>query len=285
MDRTVATGTGYIGQYQPEAAQLYESLARCPDDLLLFMHHVPYTHVLHSGRTVIQYVYDSHYQGADSVAAYVRAWTALEGHVDDERYEAVLAQLTYQAGQAIVWRDAVTSWFARASGIPDAQGRVGHHGGRIEAESAVLSGYADVEVTPWETASGGRAIECRSASCTAAFRVDGGPGWYDVTIQYFDVNTGTARFRLLRGNQVLDEWSAADRVPTRKLDGSSSARRVVRGVALRSGDQLRVEGTPDRDETAALDYIEITAASSAAAPARSARPARKGTPPARPSGR
>ena len=28
--------------------------ATCPDDLLLFMHHVPYTHVLHCGNTVIQ---------------------------------------------------------------------------------------------------------------------------------------------------------------------------------------------------------------------------------------
>ncbi len=37
----------------------------------------------------------------------VRDWKALAGRVDDERYHAVLAQLEYQAGQAIVWRDAV----------------------------------------------------------------------------------------------------------------------------------------------------------------------------------
>ena len=42
MDRTVATGTGYIGQYPPEVQKLYESLANCPDELLLFFHHVPY---------------------------------------------------------------------------------------------------------------------------------------------------------------------------------------------------------------------------------------------------
>src|SRR5581483_8735733 len=38
MDRTVATGTGYIGQYSTEVARMYESLALCPDNLLLFMH-------------------------------------------------------------------------------------------------------------------------------------------------------------------------------------------------------------------------------------------------------
>jgi alpha-glucuronidase len=53
----------YIGQYPPEVAKMYESLDTTPDDLLLFFHHVPYTYKLHSGETVIQYVYDSHYKG------------------------------------------------------------------------------------------------------------------------------------------------------------------------------------------------------------------------------
>ena len=64
MDRTVATGTGFIGQYRPQVAQGFESLAECPDELLLFMHHVPYTHALHSGKTVIQSLYDSHHDGS-----------------------------------------------------------------------------------------------------------------------------------------------------------------------------------------------------------------------------
>ena len=79
MDRTVATGTGYIGQYRPAVARIYESLATCPDDLLLFMHHVPYTYVLHDGKTVIQYIYDSHYDGAEAVEEYVRDWQPLDG--------------------------------------------------------------------------------------------------------------------------------------------------------------------------------------------------------------
>ena len=120
MDRTAATGTGFIGQYWPEVALLYESLNTCPDDLVLFMHHVPYTHVLHSGKTVIQYLYDSHYDGAEAVEGYVEEWRGLKGLVDERRYNEILAQLEYQAGQAEVWRDAVTNWFFRASGIPAA---------------------------------------------------------------------------------------------------------------------------------------------------------------------
>ena len=68
MDRTVASGTGFVGQYSPQVARMYESLATAPDELLLFFHHVPYTYLLHSGKTVIQHIYDSHYQGAQAAA-------------------------------------------------------------------------------------------------------------------------------------------------------------------------------------------------------------------------
>ena len=37
MDRTVATGTGYIGQYHEPVAAMYESLATCPGDLPVSM--------------------------------------------------------------------------------------------------------------------------------------------------------------------------------------------------------------------------------------------------------
>jgi alpha-glucuronidase len=125
MDRTVATGTGYIGQYPPEVQKLYEPLANCPDNLLLFFHHVPYTYVLHSGKTVIQHVYDSHYDGADRARDLIAQWKVLAGHIDEERYGDVLARLEYQAGQAIVWRDAICNWIYGLSGIPDDKGRVG----------------------------------------------------------------------------------------------------------------------------------------------------------------
>jgi alpha-glucuronidase len=238
---------------------MYESLEQCPDDLLLFMHHVPYTHRLHSGKTVIQYIYDSHYDGAAAVAGYLRDWTALEGRVDPQRFEDVRAQLDYQAGQAIVWRDAVTRWFHRASGVADADGRVDNYPNRIEAESAQLKGYEVKAVTPWETASGTGAVECppSPSPCVAEFKYNGAAGSRDIVVQYFDVNPGAARFKLRVGDRVIGEWTAADRLPTRRLDGTSSSRRVFTGVTLSSGDAVVIEGTPDGAETAALDYIEI----------------------------
>jgi alpha-glucuronidase len=256
MDRTVRSGTGFVGQYAPAISKVYQSIETCPDDVLLFMHHVPYTHRLHSGKTVIQYIYDSHYAGASAVAEYQRRWDALKGRVDDERFADVAAQLEYQAGQAIVWRDGVSRWFHRASGIADARGRVNNYPDRIEAESAALDGYVVKDVTPWETASGDRAVECPAVACRAAFHYAGPSGRRDLVVQYFDVNTGAAHFRVSVGDRVIGEWTAADHIPTRRLDGSSSSRRTFSGVALQKGETITIEGTPDAAETAALDYIE-----------------------------
>jgi alpha-glucuronidase len=261
MDRTAATGTGYIAQYRAGVARTYESLETCPDDLLLFLHHVPYTHKLHSGKTVIQHLYDAHYEGAARVAEYVRQWQRLKNLVDEGRHRDVLAQLEYQSGQAEVWRDAVNDWFHKASGVADSAGRVGNHPGRIEAEAMTLEAYTVQAIVPWEGASGGRAVACAVAVCIAGTRYNGAAGWFDLHVQYFDQNDGAARYRVWVGSQLVDEWKAEDRIPTRRLDSSSSSRRVVAGIRLQPGDRIRIEGIPDRQEPAGLDYLEIHTAS------------------------
>jgi len=257
MDRSVKSGTGYAGQYRAEVAKMYEAPATTPDELLLFFHHVSYTYRLHSAKTVIQYLYDSHYEGAEAVKNYVHEWRTLQGKIDEQRFEEVLTQLEYQAGQAEVWRDAVVNWFLKTSGIPDEKGRAGNDPGRVEAESMQLEGYTPVAVTPWEAASGGMAISCAISRCVARFVFEGSEGWHQLRIRYFDQNNGVARFRLLLNGQTLDQWVASDHLPTDKIDGTSSSLRIVPPVALRRGDQIVIEGWPDARDAAALDYVEI----------------------------
>jgi alpha-glucuronidase len=257
MDRTTATGTGFIGQYRPEVAKVFESIATCPDEVLLFLHHMPYTHKLKSGSTVVQHLYDTHYEGAAKVAEYVRQWKTLKPLVDEQRYREVLAQLEYQAGQAVVWRDAVARYFHKMSGIADAKGRVGNYPGRVEAESMQLAGYAPRDIVPWEAASGSKFVACASGPCATTMKFDGAAGWYTLTVQYFDMPTGEAKFRVLVGKQVVDEWKGTDRNPARRIDAGASTRRVIAGLALRPGDEIRIEGTPDRGDPAALDYVEV----------------------------
>lgn len=259
MDRSVATGTGFVAQYPAPVAMLYESAKTTPEELLLFFHHVPYTYRLRSGKTVIQHIYDSHYDGAEQADDLVRQWSSLKGLIDDERYQAVVARLNYQAGHAAVWRDAVCNWFFRTSGIADVQGRVGHYPDRIEAEAMQLKGYVPFDVDPPENASGGKAIVCaeRTQSCEATFRFDRPAGRYDLDVQYFDQNNGESKFRVFVGDQQVDEWIADDHLPATKPGGDTSTRHRIAGLALRPGEEIRIEGIPDGAEQAPLDYIEI----------------------------
>jgi alpha-glucuronidase len=123
VDRTSATGTGYASQYAEPNAAIYESLESCPDELLLFFHHVEYTHRLQSGKTVIQHIYDTHYEGVDQADGLVDAWSTLRGQLDDEIYSGVMERLRHQATHAREWRDIINTYFYRKSGIPDAKGR------------------------------------------------------------------------------------------------------------------------------------------------------------------
>jgi len=257
MDRTVATGTGYIGQYPAPLAAKYESLATCPDELLLFMHHVPYSYRLHSGKTVMQTIDDTHYWGAEAAAAQVPAWEALLGKVDDAAYAEELKRLEFQAGHAVVWRDAVTEWFTKMSGIPDERGRVGHYPGRIEAESMQSDGYSVIDVVPWETASGGKAMVCAAAECSVRSTWDKADGLYDVSVQYFDLRHGHSRFALSVSGKEVGHWVADDTLPSDKLNGSTSTRITFGRVEIRHGDVVKITGWPDGLEPAPLDYVEI----------------------------
>lgn len=123
VDRSVATGTGYAGQYPKPWAELYESPDTCPDELLLFFHHVPYGHVLKSGKTVIQHIYDTHFEGVEEVEEARSVWALLAGLVDPARHARVAERYEEQLRGAREWRDQVNSYFFRKSGVPDGRGR------------------------------------------------------------------------------------------------------------------------------------------------------------------
>ncbi|MFC6086016.1 alpha-glucuronidase [Sphaerisporangium aureirubrum] len=125
VDRTRATGTGFTGQYPPPWSEVYERLERCPDELLLFFHHVPYGHVLRNGSTVIQHIYDTHFAGAEQVAEARSLWERLAGtgSVDPALHARVKALIDEQLRCAEEWRDQINAYFFRKSGVPDAHGR------------------------------------------------------------------------------------------------------------------------------------------------------------------
>jgi len=123
VDRT-DSGTGYVRQYNEPNASMYNDINTCPEELLLFFHHVPYVHMLSTGKTLIQHIYDTHFQGVEEVEAMISCWKTLEGKVPADVYANVSGRFERQLTNAKDWRDQVNSYFYRKSGIPDEKGRI-----------------------------------------------------------------------------------------------------------------------------------------------------------------
>ncbi len=117
FDRT-ATGSNALGQYAPEVASRWADLATCPDEFLLWFHHLPWDYKMRSGKTLWAEI-ALHYQaGIDSVRGWEKSWSTLRGAIDDERFIATQKLLSRQEHEARIWRDACTQYFATFAKLP-----------------------------------------------------------------------------------------------------------------------------------------------------------------------
>ncbi len=122
VDRT-DKGTGYCQQYYKENAEMYNDPATCPEELILFFHHLPYTYMLKTGKTLIQHIYDSHFEGEEEARGLAADWDSLESVIPAESFKRVKERFDLQLYNAREWRDQVNSYFYRKSGIADEKGR------------------------------------------------------------------------------------------------------------------------------------------------------------------
>ncbi len=117
FDRT-ATGSNALEQYQQPVADSLSSLKTCPDELLLWFHHLDWDYKMKSGNTLWEELCYQYYKGADSVTWMQKEWNTLEGKVDDERFNQVKMLLGIQKKEANWWRDACLLYFQTFSHRP-----------------------------------------------------------------------------------------------------------------------------------------------------------------------
>ena len=120
IDRT-ARGTGYTAQYPDELRGYYENILSCPEELLLFFHRLRYNDIMRDGRTLIQRIYDDHFEGCEAVEKMSEALAGL--HLPQPDRDEARRRMELQCKNAREWRDVVNTFFYRFSGIPDARGR------------------------------------------------------------------------------------------------------------------------------------------------------------------
>ena len=118
FDRTVATGSGATAQYNEPLASTYENIDTCPENLLLWFHHVPWDYKMKDGKTLWDELCYTYQHGIEDAADYIKIWEKVEPYVDNQRYQEVRTKLIRQAKDAMWWRDAVILYFQTFSNMP-----------------------------------------------------------------------------------------------------------------------------------------------------------------------
>jgi alpha-glucuronidase len=117
FDRTRG-GSGNVDQYNEPLASTYNSVETCPENLLLWFHHLPWDYRTASGRTLWEEICLHYDDGIQAVDDFARIWKGLKPYVSPQLWEETAEKLAIQAADARWWRDACVGLFQRASGLP-----------------------------------------------------------------------------------------------------------------------------------------------------------------------
>ncbi|HTR80531.1 MAG TPA: alpha-glucuronidase family glycosyl hydrolase, partial [Bacteroidota bacterium] len=117
FDRT-KTGSDAVDQYYPPVANEFASLDSCPDNELLWFHHVPWTYTMKSGKTLWDELCLHYYKGVDGVEEIQKVWNSQNGKIDSEEFHSEQMLLQLQHENAVKWRDGCVLYFQTFSHLP-----------------------------------------------------------------------------------------------------------------------------------------------------------------------
>ncbi|SMO38243.1 alpha-glucuronidase [Chryseobacterium rhizoplanae] len=112
------TGSNAVSQYFPPLNERYGNISTCPENLILWFHHVPWDYTMKDGKTLwdeLCYTYDS---GVKKVREYQKIWDRMEPYLDKERFSDVQSKLRIQSKDAVWWKDACLLYFQTFSKKP-----------------------------------------------------------------------------------------------------------------------------------------------------------------------
>ncbi|MBC7947632.1 MAG: alpha-glucuronidase [Chitinophagaceae bacterium] len=121
FDRT-STGSNALSQYAQTVRTKWENIASCPEEYLLWFHHVSWNHKMKSGRTLWEELCYKYNEGVDSIQSVQRQWKQLSSRIDKQRFAEVAMLLGIQVEEATWWRDACLSYFQTFSRQPIPRG-------------------------------------------------------------------------------------------------------------------------------------------------------------------
>ena len=118
FDRTTKTGSGAVEQYFSPLRETYNEIKTCPEELILWFHHVDWDYRMQNGLTMWENLCRKYDSGVQRVREFQQIWDRAEPYVDAERFAHVQSRLRTQMRDAIWWRDACLLYFQTFSKRP-----------------------------------------------------------------------------------------------------------------------------------------------------------------------
>ncbi|MFW5754066.1 MAG: alpha-glucuronidase family glycosyl hydrolase [Marinilabiliaceae bacterium] len=112
------SGSNAVGQYFEPMNSVYNNPETCPENLLLWFHHLPWDYTMDSGLPLWDELVYHYYHGVEEARLMQKKWDRLEGMIDQERFEHVQKKLKIQTEEAVWWRDACVLYFQTFSEMP-----------------------------------------------------------------------------------------------------------------------------------------------------------------------
>lgn len=110
FDRT-PTGTNATEQYFEPVEKMFANKDSCPEEYLLWFHHIGWKETLASGKTLWEELLSHYYKGAKDVEGMRKTWHSVKEKVDEQRFREVDMMLQIQEKEAKWWRDACLLYF------------------------------------------------------------------------------------------------------------------------------------------------------------------------------
>lgn len=112
------SGSNATAQYPEPYRTQYASASTCPDELLLWFHHLPWDYKMRSGATLWDELCRHYERGCLKVSDMQKAWMAAKPYLDPALYADVEERLATQARDAHWWKDGCLLYFGEFSGMP-----------------------------------------------------------------------------------------------------------------------------------------------------------------------
>jgi alpha-glucuronidase len=113
-----SSGSNALDQYAPMAADQFDDPKTCPQEYLLWFHHLPWDYEVEGGLSLWDKLALSYQRGVEEVEGMQKTWGEMKTYVDYERYNHVKMLLAIQLKEAQWWRDACLLYFQQFSGLP-----------------------------------------------------------------------------------------------------------------------------------------------------------------------